>query len=177
MNSAVSDQPIVRFAARSTFQDKDPHASSVSSSRRVSSRDIVLATNTWMLSLVNMKAESLVHQHPPTPPDDHAHPDLHPSLHQVAQYNADRGCHYDDSPSQGAVYSPPDPAMHNDLPHGMVPSGTEYSVALQYASKTLALVTNDLTSLQDDYGHGSGYGGRGIPYNGFHVRPKRLVDT
>ncbi|KAF9740503.1 HMG box protein [Paraphaeosphaeria minitans] len=104
-----------------------------------------------------MKAETLVHQHPPTPPEDHVHPDLHSSLHQVAQYNADRGCHYDDSPSQVAVYSSPDPAMHHGLPHGMVPSGAEYGVALQY----------------DEYGHGPGYG-RGIQYNGFHNEPTKF---
>jgi hypothetical protein len=90
-----------------------------------------------MQSSINMKAETLIHHHPPTPPDDHVHPDLHPTLHQVAQYNADRGYSYDESHSQGGVYSSPDPAMHHGIPHGIAPSGAEYGVALQYVSRSL----------------------------------------
>ena len=79
-----------------------------------------------------MKTETLVQRHPPTPPHGHIHPDLQNGLNQIAQYNAERGYSYDESPSHGTVYSSPGPGMNNGLSHAMGPTGIEYGVGVPY---------------------------------------------
>lgn len=81
-----------------------------------------------------MKTETLLQRHPPTPPHGHIHPELQNSLHQIAQYNADRDYPYGGPPSQGSVYSSPGPGVHNGIQHAMRPVDAEYVVGVQYVS-------------------------------------------
>ena len=61
-----------------------------------------------------MKSETLVQQHPPTPPIASA--DLQSSLHQVAQYNADGQYPYNDAQSYGVAYGSQERVMQDGIP-------------------------------------------------------------
>ncbi|KAF1953316.1 HMG box protein-like protein [Byssothecium circinans] len=58
-----------------------------------------------------MKSKTLIHQHPPTPPNINV--DLQNGLHQIAQYNADRSFPYDGSHAYGSAYGSPVPTLHD----------------------------------------------------------------
>ncbi|KAJ5058843.1 hypothetical protein J3E74DRAFT_247337 [Bipolaris maydis] len=63
-----------------------------------------------------MRGDSLIQQHPPTPPNAGA--EYQVALHQVAEYNADRGCSFGEagygSPSSVAHQGIPSHASHGD---------------------------------------------------------------
>jgi hypothetical protein len=56
-----------------------------------------------------MRGDTLIQQHPPTPPNAGA--EYQAGLHQVAQYNADRGYSFGD-----AWYGSPGSVVHERIP-------------------------------------------------------------
>lgn len=82
-----------------------------------------------------MKSETLVQQHPPTPPV--ASTDMQIGLHQIAQYNTDGHYSYDDPQSYGAIYGSLGRG-HDALPrhpsHDGGQPGEAYGLGIQYVS-------------------------------------------
>ena len=109
-----------------------------------------------------MKSETLLHQHPPTPPNI-GH-DLHAGLHQIAQYNVSRNYSFDGSLPHGSAYGSPEPGVH-DVVHHSLPlraheshPGSEIDLGAHYVSSNVTeLKFRMLISLQDGYGQGSTY--------------------
>ncbi|KAF2639757.1 HMG box protein-like protein [Massarina eburnea CBS 473.64] len=81
-----------------------------------------------------MKSETLLHQHPPTPPNVHA--DLQNSLDQLVQYNAERSFPYDESHAYGAGYGSPGPTLHDGFSqhsaHVGSQAGESFGLGIQY---------------------------------------------
>ncbi|CAI6254798.1 unnamed protein product [Periconia digitata] len=61
-----------------------------------------------------MKSETLIHQHPPTPPNLNV--DLQSGFHHLAQYNAGRRFSYEETNGYGAGYASPGSITHDGLP-------------------------------------------------------------
>jgi uncharacterized iron-regulated membrane protein len=85
-------------------------------------------------SIAIMKSQTLVQQHPPTPPSVGAD---QTGLHQVAQYNADRDYSYNDLHS--AAYSSSGAILHD---------GETFGLGIQYVCGIICLARVDwLTKL------------------------------
>ena len=81
-----------------------------------------------------MKTETLVHQHPPTPPNLSI--DLNSGFHHLAQYNADHVYSYDESGNYGVGYAPPASIAHDQLlqhpTHARNQVGDDFGHNIQY---------------------------------------------
>ncbi|KAF2189624.1 hypothetical protein K469DRAFT_683039 [Zopfia rhizophila CBS 207.26] len=113
-----------------------------------------------------MKSETVVQQHPPTPPNVTV--ELQYGLHHIAQHNAERNYLYDESQLHGSAYVSPGHVVHEGIPqdsaqhfqdqhvergHYAEPHGPDFGLEIQY----------------DRYGQGAYYQQEGqyneIPHN------------
>lgn len=96
-----------------------------------------------------MKSETLVHQHPPTPPNILSE---HSALHQIASFNAGRHYSYDDGQSHGLRYDSAGIGINGGHPESVFQSG---------------------------HGHVDGYGGSdfdlGLPMVSDHLRKEHIT--
>jgi len=102
-----------------------------------------------------MRSETLLYQHPPTPPSNGT--EYQTGLHQIAQYNVDRGFSFEDS-----VYGSPRTVAHEGIPSQVSRvdsgSGEGLGLGIQYVrTPHFILQSTMLTGFQDGYGPASEY--------------------
>jgi hypothetical protein len=102
-----------------------------------------------------MRSETLLYQHPPTPPSNGT--EYQAGLHQIAQYNADRGFSFDDS-----AYGSPRTVAHEGIPSqgSRIDSGSgeRLGLGIQYVRTPHGIVESImLRQFQDSYGPATEY--------------------